>query len=160
MSTIVHPDAAPPRWFYKNLARVLVEPAASEGTLGIVEMLGTRGEMPPLHVHHREDEAFVVLDGELSIHLPGGSSVLRAGEALVAPRGISHTYRVETDRARWLAVSTPAGFVSFVEAASDPAGLRGRSARRAARRHGSAPRPGGGARDRDHRPAGHHALDG
>ncbi len=121
MSTIIHPDAAPPRWFYKNLARVLVEPAASEGTLGIVEMLGTRGEMPPLHVHHREDEAFVVLGGELSIHLPNGSSALRAGEALVAPRGISHTYRVETERARWLAVSTPAGFVSFVEAASDPA---------------------------------------
>ena len=40
----------------------------------------------------------------------------------VAPRGSpSRVPRVETERARWLAVSTPAGFVSFVEAASDPA---------------------------------------
>jgi hypothetical protein len=30
-------------------------------------------------------------------------------------------YRVESERARWLAVSTPAGFASFVLAASDPA---------------------------------------
>ena len=121
MPAVARPHTAPPRWFYKNLARVLVEPVATEGTLSIVEMIGTQGEMPPLHVHHREDETFVVLDGELSIHLPSGSSALRAGEALVAPREIPHTYRVETERARWLAVSTPAGFASFVEAASDPA---------------------------------------
>lgn len=82
MPAVARPHTAPPRWFYRNLARVLVGPVATEGTLSIVEMIGTQGEMPPLHVHHREDEI---------------------------------------ERARWLAVSTPAGFASFVEAASDPA---------------------------------------
>jgi quercetin dioxygenase-like cupin family protein len=110
-----------PLWFFVNLARVLVSPEDSGGAVGVVELTGTRGEIPPLHIHHREDETFVVLDGELSLHTPGSSRTLRAGEAGFAPRGVPHVYRVESERARWLGVSTPAGFASFVLAASDPA---------------------------------------
>jgi quercetin dioxygenase-like cupin family protein len=111
---------AQPRWFYVNLVRVLVTAEETGGTLGIVEMTGTQGEMPPLHVHHLEDETFVVLEGELTIHTPGESRTLRAGDALVAPRGVPHAYRVESERARWLGVSS-GGFASFVLTASDPA---------------------------------------
>jgi mannose-6-phosphate isomerase-like protein (cupin superfamily) len=112
---------AQPLWFYVNLARVLLPPGESAGTLDIIELTGTHGEMPPLHVHHREDETFVVLDGELSIHTPGESRTLRAGEASFAPKGVPHAYRVESERARWLGISTPGGFASFVVDASDPA---------------------------------------
>ncbi len=110
-----------PLWFFVNLARVLVTPEESDGALGIVELTGTRGEMPPLHIHHREDEAFVVLDGELTVFTPGESLTLRAGDAAFAPKGVPHAYRVESERARWLGVSNPAGLASFVLAASDPA---------------------------------------
>jgi quercetin dioxygenase-like cupin family protein len=110
-----------PLWFFVNLARVLVTPEESNESLGIVELTGTRGEMPPLHIHHREDEAFVVLDGELTIYTPGESVTLRAGDAAFAPKGVPHAYRVESERARWLGVSNPAGLASFVLAASDPA---------------------------------------
>ncbi len=121
MTTTPTATACPPLWFFVNLARVLVTPQETGGSLGIVELTGTGGEMPPLHVHHREDETFVVLDGELSLHTPGNSQTLRAGEVALAPRGIPHAYRVESDRARWLAISTPAGFAAFVLAAADPA---------------------------------------
>jgi quercetin dioxygenase-like cupin family protein len=110
-----------PLWFFVNLARVLVTPEESNESLGIVELTGTRGEMPPLHIHHREDEAFVVLDGELTIYTPGESVTLRAGDAAFAPKGVPHAYRVESERARWLGVSNPAGLASFVLAAYDPA---------------------------------------
>jgi quercetin dioxygenase-like cupin family protein len=109
--------AAEPRWFFSNLARVLV----SNDELGIVEVTGTRGDMPPLHVHHLEDETFVVLEGELGVHTTKGSVSLRAGEALVAPKGVPHVYRVESETARWLGLSTPGGFARFVLAASEPA---------------------------------------
>jgi quercetin dioxygenase-like cupin family protein len=112
---------AQPRWFFVNLVRVLVAPEDSGGTLDVVELIGRRGEMPPLHVHHEEDETFVVLDGELTIFLPGESRTVRAGEAAFAPKGVPHVYRVETEQARWLGVATPGGFASFVLAASDPA---------------------------------------
>lgn len=115
------PATTTPLWFFVNLAHVRVTPEESDGRLGIVELVGTRGEMPPLHVHHREDETFVVLDGEMTLFLPGASMTVRAGEVGFAPRGVPHAYRVESDTARWLAVSTPGGFASFVEAASTPA---------------------------------------
>jgi quercetin dioxygenase-like cupin family protein len=42
----------------------------SGGRLAVVEAEGRRGDMPPLHVHRREEEAFYVLEGQLSLHLP------------------------------------------------------------------------------------------
>ena len=94
-----------------RIARVLVGPEDSDGTLGIVELTGTKGERPPLHIHHRDDETFVVLDGEMSLRTPDGLRTLGAGEAALAPKGVPHVYRVESEQARWLAISTPAGFV-------------------------------------------------
>lgn len=118
-------NAAPvtggPLWFFVNLARVRIGSADSGGTIGVVELTGRQAEMPPLHVHRREDETFVVIDGELTLFTPGASRTLRAGKALLAPKGVPHAYRVESERARWLAVSTPAGFADFVLAASVPA---------------------------------------
>lgn len=121
MSTATSTATDTQLWFFTNLARVLVTPEESKGTLGIVELTGAQGEMPPLHLHHREDETFVVLEGELTLHTPGSSRTVRSGESAFAPKGVPHVYRVESERARWLCVSTPAGFVSFVLAASDPA---------------------------------------
>lgn len=109
------------RWFFSNLVRVRLDGSESEGTLEIVEGQGLEGEMPPLHVHHREDEYFVVLEGELSLHTPEGSRRVAAGEAAHGPKGVPHVYRVESERARWLGISNPAGFGAFVLAASDPA---------------------------------------
>jgi len=48
---------------YKALA------AETGGALALWESLLPRGFSPPLHVHSREDEAFYVLDGELTFRL-------------------------------------------------------------------------------------------
>jgi mannose-6-phosphate isomerase-like protein (cupin superfamily) len=42
------------------------------------------------HHHDREDELFLVVDGDLRIELPGGALRLRAGELAVIPRGTEH----------------------------------------------------------------------
>ena len=76
-----------------------------------------------MHIHHREDETFVVLDGSMALFLPGGRRIdLAVGEAAVAPKGIAHVYRVESQQARWLAITAPAGFDAFVREAAEPAG--------------------------------------
>lgn len=111
-----------PLWFLTNLARVRLNAEHSDGTLDIVESIGRRGEMPPLHLHQREDEYFVMLAGELTVYLPDGSRRVGAGEAAHAPKGVRHTYRVESEEARWLAISSPSGFASFVTAVAEPAG--------------------------------------
>ena len=118
MTTVTTADAI---WFIDNLARIRVAGTDSDGRLAVVESEGRRGDMPPLHVHRRDDEAFYVLEGELSLHLPGRSQTLCTGEAFVAPKDIPHAYRVESETARWLAIVTPAGFDDFVREVGEPA---------------------------------------
>ena len=108
-------------WFIDNLARVVVDGEASGGAIAIVAIDARRGDMPPLHVHRREDEIFYVLDGRLSLHLPDGSLEIGPGQAAFAPRDVPHAYRVESDTARWLAIAVPAGFDAFVREVGEPA---------------------------------------
>ena len=101
---------AAPLWFIQNLAYVHIDGDQSGGAYSLSEVWGPKGDMPPLHVHHRDDEAFYVLDGELRLFIGDQQTVVRAGQAALAPKGIPHVYRVESDGARWLVVTSPAGF--------------------------------------------------
>jgi uncharacterized RmlC-like cupin family protein len=70
--------------------------------------------MTPLHVHHSEDEGFLVLDGVVTVFLPGRDVTLRAGEFFLAPRGVPHTRRIGDAPARVLVLGRPGGFDAFV----------------------------------------------
>ena len=118
MSTATRSDAV---WFIDNLARIRESGDDSEGRLGLVEMSGRQGHMPPLHVHHAEDEAFVVLDGALTVYVGDDVLELRAGDTAYAPKDVPHTFRIESGTARWLAVAAPAGFERFVATVGRPA---------------------------------------
>lgn len=110
-------------------ARVLLEGGQTDARLGLVDMIEVpAGHMPPLHVHHAEDEGFYLLEGEVTLYLPGEEIHCRPGDFALAPRGVPHAYRVGERSARWLVLSSPAGFEQFVAAASslhelDPASL-------------------------------------
>jgi quercetin dioxygenase-like cupin family protein len=118
MSTVTSNRAI---WFIDNLAWVRVSGEDSGGQVAVVESVGRLGDMPPLHVHRHDDESFYVLEGELSLHQPGRSLTIGAGEAAFASRGVPHTYRVESETARWLLIATPAGFDDFVREVGEPA---------------------------------------
>ena len=124
MPTAVRPEPVP---FLDCRARILAgsEPGSA---FGLVEMLDVpAGSMSPLHVHHEDDEGFFVLDGEVTLLLPGEEISLARGDFAQAPRGIPHAYRVGDRPAHWLVTSTK-GFERFVAAvaalgAPDPARL-------------------------------------
>ena len=80
------------------------------------------GEMPPLHVH-AADESFHVFEGSLTIYLADDAVRLEAGETLVAPRGVPHTYRAESAKARVLTMSrvdSAARYDDFLRAVARP----------------------------------------
>ena len=69
-------EAGPARW---HLGALLTFKATSEQTAGRLwakELLAERGMATPMHRHSREDEAFYVLDGEVSVYV--GEEVVRA----------------------------------------------------------------------------------
>jgi mannose-6-phosphate isomerase-like protein (cupin superfamily) len=109
-------------WFLDTL--VIVRLSHEHGTDGIaiLESLAPHGDAPPLHVHYHEDEAFHVLDGELQLRVGEEQLSIGAGETLLAPRGIPHTYRVTSPQgARWLIITAGGDFERFVRAMSRPA---------------------------------------
>lgn len=110
-----------PLWFLSDLAVIHVRGEDTGGRLGIVEITMPAGDEPPLHIHYDHDEIFCVLEGELTLYLPGEERTLRTGDVFVAPRGIPHIYRAGEAGARALVESAPAGFEAFVEAVSAPA---------------------------------------
>jgi quercetin dioxygenase-like cupin family protein len=109
-------------WFLDNLARIRVSGDETEGRLALVEASARRGHMPPLHVHHEEDETFVLLAGEITLYV--GDRRIRladTGASALAPKGIPHTFRVESETADWLVAATPSGFDRFVASVGVPA---------------------------------------
>ena len=103
-------------------ARILTDGDRTGGRLGVVELADVpAGDMPPLHVHHDEDECFYVMDGEVTLFLPGREVPCGPGDFVLAPRGVPHTYRVGDRPARWLVLSSPAGFERFVAAVAQAA---------------------------------------
>jgi len=62
----------------------------------------------PVHVHHNDDEAWYVLEGELCVQVGEQVVQAKAGSAVLVPRGTPHTYwNPGPDRVRYLLVMTP-----------------------------------------------------
>jgi quercetin dioxygenase-like cupin family protein len=98
-----------------------LEGSDTDGKLALVEAYSRAGSEPPLHVHQFEDEVFYVLEGQLTVFCGEDERVLRPGEAGFLPRGIPHTFRVDTPTARALIYITPAGFEQFFKSMGTPA---------------------------------------
>ena len=112
-------------WFLNTEVVFRVPADAGADGMTLIESLAPEGDSPPLHVHGSEDELFHVLEGTLRVRLGDDELVLEAGESALAPKGVPHTYRVESPRARWLVVTTSGDFERFVRAASRPAEAAG-----------------------------------
>jgi quercetin dioxygenase-like cupin family protein len=108
------------RWFLGTLATLKLAGEASDGRFALIEFLFPRHTSPPLHTHP-QDESYVVLEGRLTIQAGERRFELEAGGAAVVPMGVAHTFRVESETARVLVLSTPAGLERFVREGSVPA---------------------------------------
>jgi quercetin dioxygenase-like cupin family protein len=84
------------------------------GAFALVEALVLPGGGPPPHIHHREDEAFYILEGELAFHVEGRDIIAGAGSWVTLARGGLHHFKNVSDRpARMLIAVTPAGLERF-----------------------------------------------
>jgi quercetin dioxygenase-like cupin family protein len=107
-------------WFLGTLAIVRIPGEAVEGRFSLIEFLFPHNASPPLHTHP-QDESYIVLDGQLTVQGGEHRFELGAGGTAVMPMGVAHTFRVDSDTARVLVLSTPAGIERFVRDGSVPA---------------------------------------
>jgi quercetin dioxygenase-like cupin family protein len=122
LSPIAHgPGDGEQLWFLGVLVTIKSSAETTDGRVAVIEHLAPQGFGSPLHVHHREDEWFYVLEGELTFWVGGELIDAPAGSFVYGPRDIPHTFVVASEQARFLLVTEPAGFEGFVRAFGEPA---------------------------------------
>ena len=106
-----HPTASEPSmvWWQGALMTLKARSGSTGGALGLVEARFPADFGPPLHVHHREDEALYVLDGQLRCRSGDQEFTAGPGELVFGPRELPHTFKAGPGGARALVLMLPAG---------------------------------------------------
>jgi quercetin dioxygenase-like cupin family protein len=94
--------------------------AETSGHYAIAEVVSTPAGFVPVHVHNNEDEAFLIMDGEVEFTVGGKTIAASAGAFVFGPRGVPHSYKVKTESARIMMMFSPAGFEGFIRETSTP----------------------------------------
>jgi mannose-6-phosphate isomerase-like protein (cupin superfamily) len=120
--SIKHQPRCKRYYFDVGIGSVCLSGADTGGAYCLLEVSLAPGMSVPRHTHTREDEAYYVLSGELEVVVGDEIFVLKAGDALMAPRDVPHQLRnsgkVEN---HYLLVFSPSGFEGFLKVTAVPA---------------------------------------
>jgi quercetin dioxygenase-like cupin family protein len=111
-------------WYGDSLFEFLVPAYATGGTLSVFRATMPEGFSPPRHIHTREDEVFLVVKGEVLFDIDGRFLRGEPGTTVFMPRGVPHTFRVQSPSAVMLGVMTPGAFEQLFRTLSVPAAER------------------------------------
>jgi quercetin dioxygenase-like cupin family protein len=112
------------RWWFGSLVVIKATAADTGGQMTILEITEAPGAEGPLHVHHREDEGFWILEGDVTFEVGDATIEAHPGDYVFGPRDIPHRYTVGDTGCRMLFIFTPGGFEDLILEMSEPAGSR------------------------------------
>jgi mannose-6-phosphate isomerase-like protein (cupin superfamily) len=119
---VLEPGEGQAMWFVNSRMTLKATAESTGGAYGLLESVIPPGFSPPLHVHHREEESYFVLEGRLTLQCGDEVRSIGAGSFVVLPRQVPHTFVVEGDTpARMLTLITPGGGEGFFVDVSRPA---------------------------------------
>jgi mannose-6-phosphate isomerase-like protein (cupin superfamily) len=108
-------------WWQGSLMKIKARAADTSGAIGLVEANFYEGFGPPLHVHHREDEGMLVIDGEILFRQGNHEFTAGPGTLVWGPRDVPHAFKVQSPSARALVIVTPGGFEQMFADGGTPA---------------------------------------
>ena len=109
-------------WFLGTVMEVKVMGEQTGGLFSILEEIDPPEFAAPLHIHHKEDEYFYVLEGEATFTIGDQTISAKPGTFIFAPRDVAHMYKVEgTQPAKILSMLAPAGLEKLFIECSVPA---------------------------------------
>jgi quercetin dioxygenase-like cupin family protein len=106
-------DDAPANWFLNNLHILLAKSESTGGAYSLIHLTASPGFETPYHLHHAEDEAFYVLEGEFTFIGNGKKTILGAGGYIFLPRGVPHGLRCSSEKTSRV-LTLPGGEIGFV----------------------------------------------
>ncbi len=123
---LYQPGESELRWMGRTSTHFLATGDQTGGAFSLVDEQATRGESVPLHRHRDDMESFYVLEGELTLYVGDQPGVrAAAGSFAHIPGGTVHGFRIESETARYLILTTPrhGEFYRAITLASRPGGL-------------------------------------
>jgi len=112
-------DSANQLWFLDSLVTIRVSASDGPDGISVLEHCMPYGSSPPLHLHRTEDELFHILEGEYRLKVRDQEQRVGPGTIVLMPKGVPHTYRVESAQGgRCLTVTVRGEFERFVRAMS------------------------------------------
>jgi quercetin dioxygenase-like cupin family protein len=116
---ITTPDTQRVVRFLGEPYRVRVSGADTGGSFAVLDTEAVRGHGSPMHVHRRDSEIFLVLEGTLRVVVDGEEHEAGAGCAAVLPAGLPHGFVVTSATARYLTMHHGTAFERFIGAVGD-----------------------------------------
>ena len=102
------PGTSELRWLGQTSTHFLATGEQTGDAFTLVDERALRGESVPLHRHPDDMESFYVLEGELTLYIGDEPGALAAAGAFAhIPGGTAHGFRVESETARYLILTTP-----------------------------------------------------
>jgi mannose-6-phosphate isomerase-like protein (cupin superfamily) len=105
-------------WLLGIYRKIIASSDDTSGQYDLIEAVAMPGAQTPPHIHHNYVETEYVLEGELTIYMPGNTVVLIQGEGYTIPKGMAHalaaTGKVPT---KTITVFAPGGFAEVIKKA-------------------------------------------
>ena len=120
----VRSDEGEARWWFGALAVIKATSADTGGQMTLVEVTEHPGVEAPLHVHHRDDEGFWVLEGNVTFEVGETTIEASAGDCVFGPRDIPHRFKVGDKGCRMLFILVPGGIEDVIRETSERAPSR------------------------------------
>jgi len=108
-------------WYNGSLMTFLATGEDTHGQFALIEAVARRGNVPPPHIHHREDEIFYLLEGEVVVSVGDRTIKGTPGTMIFLPRDVRHSFTIESEQSRMLILLTPAGLEEWFREFSVPA---------------------------------------
>ncbi len=119
--TIRTPDAGQSLAVVGDIYRFLATGEDTNGKYAMWEAIVPPGGGPPPHIHSREEEGFVVLEGEITFQVGDKRIVAKAGTFANMPVGTPHSFKNESDQpAKMIITVVPAGLEKMFLEVSTP----------------------------------------
>ena len=113
--------AGPAWWVYGDKDTIKVGNEDTGGAIAAVETVFKPGDGPPPHVHHNENEAFYVLEGEVAGLDGDRRFVAGPGSFVFFPQGSHHAFKnVGATTAKILLLFFPAGSENYLKEVGTP----------------------------------------
>ncbi len=119
----LHNTQAPAYWQVDILWLILASSAQTGGSYTLLEEFCPQDSGATPH-YHDQDEAFTVLEGEITFATDGEILEAVAGSFIWIPRGTVHSFRVKSETAHVLNSYTPGGFERITVELGEPAPQR------------------------------------